>query len=253
MTVFPGGLDQCGLVRAVLAAVGRESVVVGATPRMDDKERVGNFYRRWLGDIVPAEPDCTATEALERSAQLGCHLLTGAPLTNVSRWYDASHETFQSWTCQGGFAGDSVVPERFQLDKFRGMETCPTFNLNGDPKGALKLLASARMGRISMVSKNVCHGFWFGRQRTDALPRDRHAGLSLMLRGMDTYLAKYPDGKALHDILAALMAIAPDLGVWVHGAPYREKGQWGFSADPTSETRILIAVDEEAALRRLIN
>jgi inosine-uridine nucleoside N-ribohydrolase len=252
-TVFPGGLDQVGLARTVLQRCGRPNVLVGATPKLDGKSRVGPFYERWLGKIELQDPDCSATEALSYSAAQNCRLITGAPLTNIARWQEATKDFIQNWTCQGGFAGDSVMPEELRLPKFAGMETCPTFNLNGDPKAALMLLDQNlhRMGYVDMVAKNVCHGFWFGPDEVASLPRGAHPGLDLLIQGMHTLMVNKPEGKALHDILAAMMAIRPELGQWRSGFPYRESGGWGFNKVPGVSTRILIAADKPAVIEAM--
>lgn len=244
VTVYPGGRDQVGLVKTILRRLGLAEVPVGANVKLDGKQRVGPFYTSWLGRIEPMDPDGSATEVLQSSASLTTlgtpvNLLTGAPLTNV--W--ESGVRFPVWTCQGGFAGDDVVPPSLRLEKFEGKVTCPTFNLNGNPKAALGLLLGDRMGHIRMVSKNVCHGYWFGKTETDNLPRNGHAGLRLLCKGMYAYLEKHPDGKALHDVLAALLAIDPTPGTWITGRPYRERGEWGFRPEPDSNTMILVGVD----------
>jgi hypothetical protein len=244
VTVYPGGLDQIGLVKKVLSILDRKNIPVGANIKDDRKERVGIFYKRWLGEILPAEPDDTATNVLSDSVYCKAHLLTGAALTNIWKLHENVHGSlFDSWTCQGGFAGDSVVPEEYRLEKFKGRETCPIFNLNGNPKASVALLASDRIKHKHLVSKNVCHGFWFGPKRVNRIPRAAHPGLDLLLQGMEIYFKKHPEGKALHDILAAVLAIRPELAIWAQGEPYRQKGEWGFR-EKKSNTHIVIAVSE---------
>ncbi len=51
-------------------------------------------------------------------------LLTGAPLKGLRELPEDVH--ISRWVAQGGFAGDRVVPEAYRLEKFAGMDTCPT-------------------------------------------------------------------------------------------------------------------------------
>ncbi len=290
VTVVPGGLDQIGLVKKVLRLVGRSDVLVGANVKDDGKARVGDYYRKWLGDIEPCQPDTTVFGAFienwyadnygpseDAYAELtkiieglkDCHLLTGGPLSNIGHlqdeweitqaWEHYKNPMFASWTCQGGFVGANIVPKDKQLPKFAGQITVPTFNLNGNPKAALSLLGGEMFGRIRMVGKNVCHGFIFNENDVNSLPKGKRAGLDLLIEGVKTYCSlqrkrggackKKPEGKAMHDILAAIMCIDPSCGEWVTGTPYREKGKWGFSEEGSVEA--LIGVDKLRALEVL--
>jgi hypothetical protein len=57
----------------------------------------------------------------------------------------------------GGFAGDSVVPEEFRLEKFKGMEVCRSANF-GNISTVSKLLHSKNIQKKTLIAKNVCHG-----------------------------------------------------------------------------------------------
>jgi len=87
-------------------------------------------------------------------------LLTGAPLKNLKLAMERNF-VVGSWFAQGGFAGEGVVPEDLQLEKFKGMRTCPTYNLNGDPKTALKALKYKGIKSKYFISKNVCHRVYY--------------------------------------------------------------------------------------------
>lgn len=232
VTLFPGGRDQVGVVKHILRLLGKPEVPVGADIQNDGKSRVSGFHYKWLGPIEPRDPDISTLESIKFSVSVkDCTLLTGAPLRNIHRAHEAlvDEPWFIDWVCQGGFAGANIVPPESQLEKFKGLLTCPTFNLNGDPKAALVLLTSPRMRHINMVSKNVCHGCIFGPQEAEKLPKGAHAGLDLLLEGMQVYFQKVnPKGKALHDTIAAGLMLHPRSANWVQGEPYREKGKWGF-------------------------
>lgn len=246
VTVFPGGFDQVGVVKHILEHLGRSDVPVGAVGHDDSKSRVSGFHYKWLGKIEPQKPDGTATEVILNSRSLDCTLITGAPLRNIHQALLSCEDTlfkespslrgayfFRDWTCQGGFAGDNIVPEEHRLEKFKGRMTCPTFNLNGDVTASKKLLLdSTLMNFVRMVSKNICHGLIFNPERAEKMPRGAHAGLDLLLDGMQTYFEKTnPTGKALHDTIAAALTLDTSAATWVRGTPYREKGEWGFEPE----------------------
>lgn len=282
VTVFPGGRDQIGLVKKVLSLVGRSDIIVGANMKDDGKQRVSKYYSNWLGKIESTDPDCGVWEAfcgnwngndyddddvdkgleeyIRRVEELkDCSLLTGAALTNIlymheewellKPWEHLEDPLFKEWICQGGFVGSNMLPKEKQLEKFYGKTTCPTFNLNGDPKASLSLLGSNSFGEIRMVGKNVCHGFVFNDKDANSIAKGKHAGLDLMIEGLKVYCAKKPDGKAMHDILAALMLLNPEYGEWIEGEPFRSKGEWGFRYG--SSVKALTGVDREAAVKML--
>ena len=241
VTVYPGGRDQVGLVKKVLKLAGRKDVPVGADVRDDGKSRVGKYYYNWLGQIDPMDPDEDLSTIFTKAR--GGDLLTGGPLSNIKKMIGQSGSVkhFDRWTLQGGYVGSNIQPPEFTLPKFSGKETVPTFNLNGDPKAAQGLLAihNNPAKEIQMVGKNVCHGFWISKDESarftiSQIPKGKHPGLDLMLNGMEKYCEKYPGGKAMHDILAALLHVAPEHGSWVTGYPFRENGLWGFREGETN-------------------
>jgi inosine-uridine nucleoside N-ribohydrolase len=253
VTVFPGGHDQVGVVKHVLGRLGKPAVPVGAPALSDSRPRVSPFHYNWLGAIPAQQPDGTAVEIIDNALAKGANmLLTGAPLTNV---YEALRSVtrfhFMEWTCQGGFAGDNVVAPENRLAKFLGRTTCPTFNLNGNPKAALALIATPKIGFKRFVTKNVCHGVIYDRAMHDRLPAT-HAGLALLKDGMGSYFRRRPEGKALHDVVAAALAICPRAASWVTGTIYREKGEWGTqpwvdnwpSSCPSEPDYISVALDQ---------
>lgn len=257
VTIFPGGRDQIGLVKKVLKLSGREDIPVGADIKDDGKSRVGKYYYDWLGQINPSDPDEDLATIFSKTK--GGDLLTGGPLKNIHKILKSTEQDnsssneklYDRWTLQGGFVGSNIMPEELCLPKFSGKKIVETFNLNGDPKAAQRLLALENnpANQIQMVGKNVCHGFWISKDnsakfRISQIPQCKHPGLDLMINGMEKYCMKYPGGKAMHDILAALLHIAPEHGTWVTGCPYRDSGKWGFIEDSTTNIRALISVND---------
>lgn len=233
VTVYPGDGKQVGLVRTVLRRLGRDDVKVagrGGKGLWDDggKNRVGAFYERWLGQAIEPEAGDDTINMVTREQHrapadsqdpqpVPSHLLTGGPINNV---WDFGIE-FRTWTCQGGFVGESWG--RSLLEKFKGKEVMATYNLGGS-RDADSLIRDYP-GQVRMVGKNVCHAFTFS--GTSEWQRGSHPGLDLALNGFALYFQRRSE-KAMHDLLALSLAIDPSPGAWVIGEPYREKGQWGF-------------------------
>jgi inosine-uridine nucleoside N-ribohydrolase len=254
VTVTPGSPEQVGLVRHVLRRLGAVGVPVGARSVGHPKRAVSEFHDRWLGPWPSSDPDGDGPTVLlaAAAARPDAVLVTGASLRNpgeaLVRADAESAPFFLSWFCQGGFAGDSVVPPEHRLPKFAGLETCPTFNLNGDPRSALRLTASERILVKRFVSKNVCHGVVWDRAMHGRMTpfRGSNAGFDMVLDGMSKYLERRPEGKALHDPLAAMSALDPSVCGWAPVELYRERGEWGSrpSSEPGSAA-ISITVDRE--------
>ena len=266
VTIHPGGKDQVGLVKHVLGLLGKDTVPVGTGNPKSDKKRVSGFHTEWLGQIPPQEADGSAVEIIQSAlaSHPDSHLVTGAALTNIARAAKEGQPFFKEWTCQGGFAGDNIVPPEFRLPKFAGKITCPTFNLNGDSRAAKELLCQPEtplIPLVRMVAKNVCHGMFYSPEVDSRIPSGAHPGLDFIKDGMKHYFIGHPGGKALHDVVAAVMALNPDIGTWISVTPYREKnGEWGchlcdemlhndrYASKPT---QILIYVDGKEFERNL--
>ncbi|HCR75099.1 MAG TPA: nucleoside hydrolase [Chryseobacterium sp.] len=223
VSVHPGGKDQIGFVKRVLQILDREDVRVGAGTPKSSASRVSGFYRDWIGKFEESEADDTAANVMNETLHQfpDCTLLTGAALTNPHSLWETG-VFFDRWFCQGGFAGDNIVQKEHRLEKFDGKITCATFNLNGNPLAAEKLL-SIPMTERRMISKNVCHAAVFTKKDAEILIpfRNENKGLKLFLKAVEF------KEKALHDTVAALLAIDPSKAVWAEVIPHRQRGEWG--------------------------
>lgn len=224
VSVHPGGTDQIGIVRHILRILDREDVRVGAGTPKSLAPRVSPFHKQWVGDFEHSEADDSAANIMAETLyhHPDCTLLTGAALTNPHAFYEASGVFFSRWFCQGGFAGDNIIPKEYRLEKFDGKMTCPTFNLNGNPLAAETLL-SLPVAERRLISKNVCHGAIFTKEdATLLIPfRQLNKGLDLFLKAVEI------KEKALHDTVAGLLAIDPSKALWADVIPYRKSGGWG--------------------------
>lgn len=234
VTVTPGSEHQIGVVRHILLKLGLSlsDIIVGSAKPHHPKECVSEFHYKWLGKIPPGKPDQLGSQALALCWENENYkIVTGAALTNIGNFLEALPipPSIPEIVIQGGFAGDSVVPEEYRLTKFKGLETCPTFNLNGNIPAAKAIIASPAFKIKRFVSKNVCHGIVYDNKMHERIKpyRYNNAGLSLLVEGMDLYLKNKPGGKAFHDPLAACVAISSDCCEFREVEIYREKGEWG--------------------------
>lgn len=257
VSVYPGGRDQISLVRKVLALCGRSDVIIAANVKQDNKSRVSPYYTSWVGEVNPEDPDDTILNIFPKIK--GSNLLTGGPLTNIHNMMLSNPDDiiFDHWTCQGGFVGANIVTPNYELDKFKGKVTVPTFNFNGNPNAAMDLLVNKQpFNSIRTVGKNVCHGFFITKEQVDNLItsiENPHVGLAVMLSAIQHYYKTHNTLKAMHDILAALLHIDSSCGIWVSGVPYRERGGWGFSDKPESKVSALVGITDYDSVINLLN
>jgi pyrimidine-specific ribonucleoside hydrolase len=255
VTVTPGSPDQIGLVRYAIDHLFNLNIPVGAYNLDHPKLCVSRWHYKVFGNIPPSRDAAPGSEILLRYCDENTTLITGAPLKNLGQAIATPNSNFKlgRLVAQGGFAGEGIVPREQQLDKFKGMMTCPSYNLNGDPKSALAALAYPGIGIRRFVSKNVCHGVYYDRAMHEVFASFKHKSLSLALiwRAMDAYLLHNPQGKILHDPLAACCAIDESIANWAEVEIYREKGQWGARLCPDSLTWIITDCDREKFIQIL--
>jgi inosine-uridine nucleoside N-ribohydrolase len=252
VTVTPGTPDQIGLVRHALAWFGR-TIPVGAFDLDRGGPHVSTWHYKAYGEVPPSRDAVPGPDLLRELCTATTTLVTGGPLKNLGVAITKPGFSLGRLVVQGGFAGEGVVPAERQLAKFRGRVTCPTYNLNGDPKGALAVIASPAIAAKRFVSKNVCHGVVYDPALHDIVGavRERSRSLDLIWRGMDVYLDKR-GGKAFHDPLAACCAIDESIGEWAEVELYREKGEWGSRLAPGSGVHIIMGYDRAKFIATLI-
>jgi len=260
VTLTPGTPAQVGVVREILRRLGR-CLPVGARFPDSPADAVSPFHFDWLGKIVPTQADSPAHALLAETLRAfpDCMLLTGAPLHNL-RLLLRLHPEVQigRWVAQGGFAGDDLVDPADRLAKFAGRSACESYNFGHDPKGTLAALGSRQIAERRLVGKNVTHGVaWdaalharlahaISTGQTPALP-----GLALAHAAMTLYLTQQPEGKLLHDPLAAAAAIDPTAFTWREAMVTRRDGQWESLPADGTQTFVAVAVDRQRALSTL--
>lgn len=275
--VTPGGKDQLALVRWALDTCGRDDVP--AAPFHDAtwwhtaegaKPRVSGFHYKVYGEAPRTHWPRVNYTAANLLAQLMLRypdltVLVGSPPKATAAAFNTPLlAELGCWVQQGGFAGDSLVEPKDRLEKFAGRETCPSFNPGGAPKQTLALLASERVRRRVFVSKNVCHGvtwnadaqtafaerIWRALRQRDpeaAVPDSWRAmlrtGLRMMMHGLDCYLRDKGVAKAMHDLVAAAVALDESVCTLKEVEIYRRSGEWGAKAASGTNTFITTAID----------
>lgn len=248
VTVTPGTKEQIGLVKQALAFCDKE-VAIGSFDPDRETGCVSSFHYTISGIQTKLE----SADGLGADVIASClrkypnaTLLTGGPLKNLHCFLEThSDVSLQHWVGQGGFAGDSLVVPEHRLSKFAGRETCPTFNFNGDPQGALLALSSKQIQQRTLVSKNVCHRVLYDQifHTKFTNSKNKNLGMKLIYLAMTAYLARHPKGKMLHDPLAASVIVQPDICSFTEVEVYRSKGEWGSRKCNSTGTKISVSVD----------
>jgi len=178
---------------------------------------------------------------------------SGAPLHNIGAFAKEFQGTMHRWVAQGGFAGDSVVPEESRLAKFAGKETCATFNFGGSAVAAKALLASDRIRLRHLVSKNVCHGIAYDKTLHARLAphKDAYPGLALVYAGMELYLQNKE--KLFYDPFAVCVAINPQVVDFREVQMYTNRNEWGARLAQGTNTFISVKANKEAFFMTLTN
>ena len=251
VTITPGSPQQIGLVRKALSFFNLD-IPVGAYNKNHPKSCVSQWHYKVYGDIPPSDNAEDGGEVLRRYCDSNTTLITGAPLKNLGSAIALNFHVGR-WVAQGGFAGVGVIPCDQQLDKFKGLVTCPSYNLNGDPKSATSAIAYPGIAVKRFVSKNVCHRVCYDWEIHAQLAavKDKSLSLSLIWQGMDIYLRDRPQGKLLHDPLAACCAIDESIASWAEVELFRHQGEWGAKLSPNSNTWIITDYDRDKFLATL--
>lgn len=252
ITVTPGTAEQVGVVRRALEWFDRK-IPVGAHKIDHNKQCVSSWHYDAYGPMPASRDAELGGELLAKLCDEKTTLVTGAALKNLGAAMKIPGFRVGRLVVQGGFAGEGVVPPEKQLAKFKGLTTCPTFNLNGDPKSALACLTFPGIGTRRFVSKNVCHGVIYDQKVHQIVTpiKDKSLSLSLLWKGMEYYLKGHPGGKAFHDPLAACCALDESIGEWAEVEIYRAKGEWGARLQPGTNTKIIVDYDRTKFLEEL--
>lgn len=236
--VTPGDPDQLAMARFIVKECGL-NIPVGTDRLNRNKLSSGGVHHRLLDKYGWDGREWWATKVCSGSHDgLGevvikyvlkeypdCELFIIGPVTSVGKYLKDNPSAFERSTMQGGFLGyhqHNVPCEK--LAKFEGLESVPTFNLNGDRNGA-ETYSEADISERRWVGKHVCHTIVYNSEIHARLkPKDRPS--ELFKEGMDIYLASHPE-KKFHDPTAAVCHVYPEIGTWVRGKTVKKGSGWG--------------------------
>eukprot|EP00747_Dinoflagellata_sp_TGD_P162393 gnl/TRDRNA2_/TRDRNA2_179942_c0_seq1.p1 gnl/TRDRNA2_/TRDRNA2_179942_c0~~gnl/TRDRNA2_/TRDRNA2_179942_c0_seq1.p1 ORF type:complete len:597 (-),score=112.27 gnl/TRDRNA2_/TRDRNA2_179942_c0_seq1:162-1898(-) len=269
VTITPGSDEQVALVRWLLQQMDLAHVRIGAQDWPANAKKHVNlnaaFYKSF-GRSPRGLPVCERADmVLRECCGESVTMVTGAPLHNLGAVVGGDGFRLGRWVAQGGFAGEGVVAPDNQMDKFKGMQTCPTWNFGGNIPAAQAALASTAILQKICVSKNVCHSVVYDDEWHNALgvaaeaeeanaPKGRRAlAFRMMYNTMDQYLSKKPGGKKLHDPLALAVALDESVCELAEVELFCNKGAWGSRLSPGSNIWISVAYDAAKFQAALLN
>ena len=252
VTVSPGTSEQVGLISHILNQSEYSSIPIGCQKSDYFAHCVDPFYYHWLGNFQSRSSDELGYRIINNLIGNfpGLQVLTGAHLKNFVNLDPALF--ISRWVAQGGFAGSNIVPEEWQLPKFRDKETCASSNFS-DFRQARKLLLNTNIKEKYIISKNVTHGVVYDPLFHDRMRpfKDNCIGLHLIYSGMELYMKKKPFGKKFHDPLAACVVVNPDVCQFEEVELFRRNKEWGAEKQNGTGTSISIKVDHEAFFKTL--
>lgn len=265
------------MISWILHEIGHHDVVLGARdwPTYADMPNAvtGQFYAAFGRENSKMKKNSHSMNCVPAAKVLAdcsgndVNLLTGGPLTNIAAALEKFPNcSFRKWVAQGGFAGKGVVAHDNQLQKFRGLTTCPTTNFGIDPDAALTCLESDRLGCKIMVGKNVCHdprasyNLGFQERLAAAISGCSNGGPSMQSRHraralglMQRAMISYGKQKQLHDPLALAVCVDACVADLTEVRPFcqrrtksdRGRGvEWGATLEPGSGIWAAVAFDE---------
>jgi pyrimidine-specific ribonucleoside hydrolase len=250
IAVVPGDRDQLAVARMLVKVLGLD-IPVGASKPDSHKCSSGGMHHALLDKLgFPREAghDGEGHEVIAGTMDRhpGCEFLVIGPCTSTARYLSGLRaRTPARLTMQGGFLGYHLHAPRVRLPQFEGKEWMPTFNLNGDRKGA-EILLNAPIPDRRFAGKNVCHTLLYDRTFHATMPAADPGSPAqvLFMAGMDAYLREH-EAKKWHDPTAAACHLHPEIGTWVRGRVARIEGGWGTVADESGDL-VLADVDRDA-------
>jgi len=250
ITVVPGDRDQLAVARLLVNVLGLD-IPVGASKLDSCKFSSGGVHYHVLDHFgFPREADHDGPGDEVIAATMARHpdaeFLVIGPCTSTARYLSRPGARVpRRLTMQGGFLGYHLHAPRVRLPQFEGRTWMPTFNLNGDRKGAERLLAAAIPER-RFVGKNVCHTLLYDRAVHATMPAADPArpATVLFMTAMEKYFAEHPE-KKWHDPTAAVCHLHPEVGTWVRGRVTKMEAGWGTVPDDNGDL-ILADIDREA-------
>jgi pyrimidine-specific ribonucleoside hydrolase len=248
--VVPGDRDQLAVARLLCKQLALD-IPVGVSKLDSRKLSSGGLHHLLLDRFgLPREADHDGPGdevlAATMTKHPGCEFLVIGPCTSTARYLARPDAVVpRRLTMQGGFLGYDLHAPAVRLPEFEGRTWMPTFNLNGDRKGA-EVLQKAPIPDRRFVGKNVCHTLLYDRAVHESMPAPDpgNPGSVLFMLAMEEYLRLH-EAKKWHDPTAAACHLHPEIGTWVRGRVAKIEGGWGTVTHEKGDL-ILADVDREA-------
>jgi pyrimidine-specific ribonucleoside hydrolase len=238
--VTPGDPDQLAIAQLIRDEASPKTLIgsdIGRT-KMSSGSIHHDMLKRY-GRSLQGHADHFGDTVMRMAATFETEAFVIGPVSNIGAYLGNGGPSFKRATMQGGFVPYSKYRPEVTLDKFETASWMPTFNLNGDIKGA-KAFLSANMPR-QMVGKNVCHTIEFTRERFAQFAKPTNRAGELFHEAASLYFARHP-AKKFHDPTAAVCHLHPEIGLWIDGKTTRMQGGW--TTFP-GEDQVLVDIDRE--------
>jgi inosine-uridine nucleoside N-ribohydrolase len=254
IVVTPGDIDQLAIVSFFCEQVGLD-IPIGAS-KVSIKHSSGSIHHALLkkyGKSIEACKDGMGKDIIKSTLDSfpDSELFIIGPPSNVRQFFEENPDAkFGRATMQGGFCGYHVYEPKIKVAKFEGQTWVPTFNMNGDVKGAQALM-KANIGTRQFCGKNVCHSVFYDKSVYDLMSKPRDRASELFMEGMEILLSN-KEGKKFHDPVAAVCHLHPEIGTWVKGKVQKVKGGWETIPDDNGDD-VLVDLDREAFWNHIRN
>lgn len=242
ITCYQGSPIQIGLIEHIVSLSDRYIPVAGWNS-IEPKE-ISPYYTNLLGSWTHKQSKMTPIDLYKEFLIDDTKLLTGAPLTNLSLFLQQYPEhPIKHLVAQGGYLGE-IIPLEKRLDKFKNRKAVPTYNLSCDVQAFDNVVQSSSIQKINFVTKDLCHGFTYNKMIHDSIDF-KNDQLSLLLKKALGYYADSNKNKAMHDPLAMIYMLYPEIGnIESINMTYREdNGKFLFSSSPGFNNHIYGLVD----------
>lgn len=160
-------------------------------------------------------------------------------------------------TFQGGFLPYSLYRPEEELPQFEGKTEMPTFNFNGC-RDAVERVLAAPFKRRQFCGKNVCHSILLTRGLSSLMDLTQTIGCGpaaeacgVYEEARKLYFTKHQE-KKLHDPVALVCHLRPEIATWFRGFPIRQGSGWSVRPDPEGDF-ILADIDREKLWHHLLN
>lgn len=254
--VVPGDPDQIAIARLLCKEL-KLDIPIGASKLGRTKRSSGSIHHELLkryGHTLDAQPDAQGNKVIEDVLALypGSEFFVIGPVTSLGTYLrEHPNTTIYRATMQGGFLPYNLHEFSCnRLPDFENKNWVPTFNLNGDRKGAESFI-SADIKERRFVGKNVCHTVLYDNTVRAHLQKPYNRAGEFFKEAMDIYLGQH-DSKKFHDPTAAVCHLHPEIGNWVRGRPVKMESGWSTQLDPNGDY-VLASIDYDRLWHHISN